>query len=75
MWFKAGFSNPPVFAADSGSPPVRRCEQRSQSAWSAAAGEKAAAGGSARQSSDKPNWHCGASPAERAPEVGGDIET
>lgn len=64
-----------MFAADSGFPPVQRCERRSQSAWSAAAGEKAAAGGSARRSSDKPNWRSGASPAEIAPEVEGDIET
>lgn len=61
-------SNQPVSAAGSDCPPVQRCEQRSQSAWSAAAGEKAAAAGSAQRSSDKPDWPRGASPAERTPE-------
>lgn len=58
-------------AAGSDSPPVQRCEQCSQSAWSAAAGEKAAAASSADWSSDRPGWHCGASPAERTPEEEG----
>lgn len=57
-----------VSAADSDSPPVPICEQCSQSAWFAAAAEKAAAAGFARWYPDKSEWHCGASPAERTPE-------
>lgn len=58
----------PVSAAGSGFPPVQRCVQCSLSAWSAAAGEKAAAAGSAHWSSDKPGWCCGASLAEKSSE-------
>lgn len=61
-------------AGGSDSPPVQRCVQCSRSAWSAAAGEKAAAAGSARWSFDKPGGHCGASPAARTPEEGGTEE-
>lgn len=61
-------SNSPVSAAGSDFPPVQRCERCSQSAWSAAAGERAAAAGSARWSSDTLGWCCGASPAKRTPE-------
>lgn len=58
----------PVSAAGSDSPPVRRCARCSPSTWSAAAGGKAAAAGSAHWCSDKPNQHRGASPAARTPE-------
>lgn len=74
IWYLRMFltvSKLPVSAAGSDSPPVQRCEQCSLSAWSAAAGEKAAAAGSAHWSSDKPGWQCEASPAERTPEEGG----
>lgn len=65
------FSNLHVFAAGSDFPPVQRCEQRCQRAWSAAAAEKSAAAGSARWCSDTPEWHYGASPAGRTPEEQG----
>lgn len=66
-WVRTVF-NSPVSATGSDFPPVQRCEQCSQSAWSAAAGEKAAAAGSARWSSDTLGWCCWASPAKRTPE-------
>lgn len=61
-------SNSLVFAAGSDFPPGQRCERCSRSASSAAAAESAAAAGSARWCSDRPEWHCGASPAGRTPE-------
>lgn len=64
-------SHPPVAAADSGSPPVRRCGPCSQSASSAAAAEKAEAAGFAHWKSEPPEWHREAFPAANAPEGGG----